>query len=354
MEQQLVTPQTTPTPVATAKRTLGQYFTRRSLWLLPQVRAFIDNSGTRVAYDPYAGGGDLLSAAGEVLGYELFVGLDIDPAMGWPVNDSLDHIPELPDSIIITNPPYLALNSAKRRGIYDSSAAYFEAYPHYQDLYLVAIEKALEHNRFIVAIIPESFLKSNFRQKARLVSVSVLEENPFDDTDTPVAVACFDEREKNPKQISLYKNDQLIMDMSQFNTLLPKARGHHRISFNDPVGQLALRAVDSTDDEVRIGFLLPADFGYSLKRIKHSSRSMTVLRVRSLDKYPFSLPELVHHANELIEAYREGVADLTLTPFKGNTRGGRRRRRLDYLLARMILEKAIDELSERAEQLARR
>ena len=244
--------------------------------------------------------------------------------------------------MIITNPPYLALNSAKRRGIYAPMAAYFEAFPYYQDIYLIALERCLAHNRYVVAIIPETFLKSNFRHKERLVSVSVLEDNPFEDTDTPVCVVCFDGQTKASSAIDIYKNAERVMNLAEFEALLPHAGGHHHITFNARDGQLALRAIDSTDDDVRIGFLDPLVFKYDLDRIKHSSRAMTMLRVERLGEQKIDVAILAARANALVEAYRQRTCDLTLTPFKGNTRGGVRRRRLDYLLARMLLEQALD------------
>ena len=41
---------------------LGQFFTKATLWLKPQVEDFIKRSGCTIAYDPFAGGGDLLNA----------------------------------------------------------------------------------------------------------------------------------------------------------------------------------------------------------------------------------------------------------------------------------------------------
>ena len=42
------------------KRKLGQYFTKKDLWLKPQILHFIKNSNCTIAYDPFAGNGDLL------------------------------------------------------------------------------------------------------------------------------------------------------------------------------------------------------------------------------------------------------------------------------------------------------
>ena len=121
------------------KRQLGQYFTRQQTWLRPHVIAFIKSTNAKVAYDPFAGNGHLLKVA-EDLGIKKTVGLDIDPRLGWKVNDSLVNIPRIDGSIIITNPPYLTNYSAKRKKIFERVSRYF-ASTSYDDLYQVALEK---------------------------------------------------------------------------------------------------------------------------------------------------------------------------------------------------------------------
>jgi hypothetical protein len=49
------------------------------------------------------------------------------------------------------------------------------------------------------------------------------------------------------------------------------------------------------------------------------------------------LSAFVARANAELNRIREASEDLVLAPFKGNTKLGRRRRRLDYELAREIL-----------------
>jgi hypothetical protein len=46
-------------------------------------------------------------------------------------------------------------------------------------------------------------------------------------------------------------------------------------------------------------------------------------------------------ANAALRKIRKDSGDLVLAPFKGNDRSGRRRRRLDYALARRILNEAV-------------
>ena len=50
----------------------------------------------------------------------------------------------------------------------------------------------------------------------------------------------------------------------------------------------------------------------------------------------------VDKCNEILYGIRKNSSDLLLTPFMGNTKSGKRRRRLDFRLARAIIEKAND------------
>jgi hypothetical protein len=53
------------------------------------------------------------------------------------------------------------------------------------------------------------------------------------------------------------------------------------------------------------------------------------------------IPDLISKANALLALIRQRSGDLVLAPFKGNNRAGKRRRRLDYALARRILNNCI-------------
>ncbi|WP_406617005.1 Eco57I restriction-modification methylase domain-containing protein [Mycoplasmopsis adleri] len=168
---------------------LGQFFTKDSIWLKPQIIDFIKKSNCSIAYDPFAGGGDLLNVVQSISNIKKVKGLDIDPSLTWELNDSLNFIPHIDDAIIITNPPYIAKQSASKKKIDLSN--YFKN-SIYDDVYLIALDRMLEAQQFVVAIIPESFLNSSYKQKDRIHSITILEENPFEDTENPVCVVCFD------------------------------------------------------------------------------------------------------------------------------------------------------------------
>ena len=56
---------------------LGQFFTRQKFWLKPQIIDFILNSKCSIAYDPFAGAGNLINIS-KLYGINKIIGLDID------------------------------------------------------------------------------------------------------------------------------------------------------------------------------------------------------------------------------------------------------------------------------------
>lgn len=314
---------------------LGQFNTKSSIWLKPQVVEFIKKSKSKIAYDPFAGAGDLLIASREILGFRSLIGLDIDEALDWQVNDSLIEIPKFDGAIIITNPPYIAKQSASRKKM--DLSKYFST-TKYDDVYLLALDKMLEAQDYVVAIIPESFINSNYKQKNRLSSITILEENPFEDTENPVCVACFDNRIKNFDEINIYKNDKLINTLADILNIRIEPKNNIDITFNTLKGWLGLRAIDSTDDIKYINFDFKDNIKYDWEnRIKVSSRHLTLIDI----DIPDDLREkFIEECNSIIKDLRCKSSDVLLTPFKGNTKSGKRRRRLDFRLARAIMEMA--------------
>ncbi len=88
------------------KRSLGQFFTKNHFWLKDHVLDFIKKTEAEIAFDPFAGGWDLLKVAKEI-GFSKTIGFDIDNNLNWQINDSLKNIDRIEKSIIITNSPYL-------------------------------------------------------------------------------------------------------------------------------------------------------------------------------------------------------------------------------------------------------
>ena len=319
---------------------LGQFFTRNDIWLKSHIADFIVSSKCQTIYDPFAGDGDLLKISSH-LGIQNVLGLDIDKTLGWSYNDSLEAIPHIHNAIIVTNPPYISNYSASRKKVIGSVRHYFEK-SIYDDIYLIALEKMLEAQEYVVAIIPETFINSNFQDKKRLFSITILEENPFNDTDIPVIVACFYVKQKKESEINIYKNNNYIGSLYSLNRLRPTPKHIVDMKFNDKKGWLGLRAIDLTDPENMICFDYKDNIDYDWEAgIKASSRLYSLI---DIDINYSQRNDFIKQANNLLSSLRSTSKDVILSPFKGNMKNGTRRRRLDFKTARAILEQAYMQL----------
>ncbi len=322
------------------KVSLGSFYTTKSGWLTNQVRGFLENALTEsngTLLDPFAGDGHLLEAIKQdtPLGRAVrqVAGFDIQ-GDAWPINDSLIEIPNKQRAVIVTNPPYLANHSAKRKGVDQLVAKYF-ANSTQKNLYRIALENALAAADYVVAIIPETFLLSTF-PKHRLELAVVIQDSLFGDTDAPALVACFGKEVRDDAHI--FTGNQSIGKLSEILALRESSAPKHRMVFNDPAGRIGLRAVDGSDGRTPIAFVAAKDFEYPSASVAVSSRLMTYLDLPDLK--PSDIPFVIESANSELNRIRKASGDLVLAPFKGNDRNGKRRRRLDYALARRILNHA--------------
>lgn len=326
----------------TKKKTiLGQFFTVKTNWLKKHIEEFINESQCSIAYDPFAGAGHLLDVVKNLDTIKQTRGLDIDTTLNWEYNDSLKNIPTIENAIIITNPPYLSKYSASRKKIDKNLKEYFSN-SIYDDIYLIALDKLLEAQDFVVAIIPETFINSSYKQKARLVSITILEENPFEDTETPVLVACFDGRIKPLSEIKVYKNDTFINDLKTIEDMRLVPKKSIDMKFNDRDGWLAVRCVDTTNPKDMLRFDFKENIEYDWKnRIKTSSRAITLINIDIPEnkKQPF-----IDFCNELLTNVRQKSEDIIFSPFKCNMDNGKRRRRLDFYTCRAIIEQSYNSI----------
>jgi hypothetical protein len=330
--------------VSTHKTSKGLFLTRKALWLTSQIEEFITRAlhDGGALIDPFAGEGHLLSVCQQKFNCSV-LGYDVVPGK-WSINDSLLSIPIHNNGVIVTNPPYLAKHSAKRKGVYNSVSAYFEKFD-FDDLYQLALYQCIKAARYTVAIIPETFLNSDF-PKCQLDRVVILENNPFEDTENPVCVACFDSQSQKG-QGKIYVGEEYCGTYADIFRHRQSTSRSNRIIFNDPKGNLALRAVDSTDPKSRMGFAPANGFDYSRENIKVSSRLLTYISIKGITDS--SMQELIRAANEKLEALRSVTFDLIFSPFKGNNKIGKRRRRLDYELARFLLSSALADIENQRE-----
>lgn len=304
----------------TQKTNLGQFFTVSTNWLYPQVIRFIKN---RKILDPYAGDGNIFQSLVSI-GINDFRGMDIDKSKLWNVNDSLKNIPKT-DRMIITNPPYLAKNSANRKNL--GTYKYFKGNT-YSDIYQIALERMLESHNDIVAIVPETFINHPICE-GRLKCITVVEDELFNDTDCPVCVVCY--TEKHTQSTKIYKGDKYCCTLKQLKKHTKTPTNDINIKFNIKSGNIGLRAIDGTGDN-DICFCDPSDLDYPVDKIGTSSRAITIIKVDNGD--------IIDECNRILKEYRNDTYDMLLSPFKGNKKNGTRRRRLDFKTARAIIEEA--------------
>lgn len=316
----------------TKKVELGQFFTKKDIWLKPHIQKFIDSIKFNKVIDPFAGGGHLLKVFDpqhETGGY------DIDPSLSWPINDGLKSMPAHPDDLCVTNPPYLAKTTAsrfKRIGTYQ----YFDMYPEFDDLYLMGLAQCLKSFPYGIAIVPETYLLHP-KKTNRLISATILEENPFDDTDFPVVIVVWGPDEKS--DYDLYKNDAYIGTHKTLYSKVPLSPGLDKavIKFNDPNGNLGIYCIDKGSDITGIKFTTPDQI---TGPIKGTSRTSTKVNVN----LPVNIQNLIARCNDILIQYRTDTHDAFMAPFKGNNKQGVRRRRLDFTTARLIIENALVDL----------
>jgi hypothetical protein len=316
------------------KRSLGQFFTKKHTWYKNHIKDFFSSTQAETIIDPFAGAWDIFS----IFPNYKHIGMDIDPTGWWEINDSLLSIPRIEWSCIVTNPPYLSNYSASRKGILENVSKYFDG-TRYDDLYQRAIDCCLENNDYLIAILPEIYINS-WRLSNRLVSLTVIEENIFDDTDCPICIGCF--WKEISSEISIYKNDKYIGNMSYFNSLRPQYDKSIDIIFNSKNAYIWLRAVDWVYIDKPVQFLKKDELDYSMDNIKVSSRLMTFIDIPAITD--IQKDHLIDEANNILRILREETHDIIFSPFKWNNKAGVRRRRLDYRTARAILEKSYKNL----------
>ncbi len=314
----------------TKKIELGQFFTKKDIWLRPHIRHFIDSVKFNKIIDPFAGAGDLLKPF--VPKYTID-GYDIDPSLTWPINDGLKGIPLHPNDMCVTNPPYLAKTTATRFNRL-GTFQYFDLFPEFDDLYLMGLEQCFNSFPYGVALIPETYLLHPKKSK-RLISATILEDNPFEDTDFPIVIITWGPTEQDDYDI--YKNDTLIGTYNCLVSKIPASTNIDKseIKFNVVSGNLGIVCIDKGDCIGGIKFTTPDKI---TSPIKGSSRTSTRVMVPNT----VNIDDLIISCNLILSKYREDTYDVFMAPFKGNDKNGVRRRRLDFTTARIIIEQGLN------------
>ena len=334
--------------VLNSKIELGQFYTRTNPFAHPRFVEWLRGIPTvsKLKFvEPFAGSNSIIKMVIETfpeISTEAWSAFDISPeaqesnlvpAVSLAKRDTLQDFPTGFD-VCITNPPYLAKNSATRRG----SQVEFE---NYQDLFEISLDRMLSRVPYIAAIIPESFITRGLFQD-RLDFVISLNLEMFDDTEFPVCLAVFSK--ESSTDFEIWRGDLRLGTQQELEANVEELL--HQVQprvfqFNNPVGVLGLTAIDNTTSAT-IRFRTGGDI--ESRKIKGTSRSATRISSPILEGNPHKLEEIIIRSNEILNDYRETTQDVFLTSFKGLREDGKYRRRLDWQTASRILGTAIAEV----------
>lgn len=329
------------------KRLNGQFFTTTNPFVneafirwMTKVNEDPDNLPDII--EPFAGSNNIVWMIRELEFKNAWKSFDIAPAE----ENSVDDVPvEAQDTLVsfptgfkvsITNPPYLAKNSASNLDLPYAGGSY-------EDLYQKALSVMLDNLDYVAAIIPETFVKQGLFHN-RLQAVVSLNCQMFEDTSHPVCLALFvPEVEKKVKaDFEIWRGNQYISTYKTLESYLNVSNIKYSWRFNDPEGIIGLHGADSAKG-ADIAFVSGDNIPSTA--IKHSSRHNT--RISLPDLTVEDAEKLIKSANKLLKSRREATKDVFMTAHRGLREDGKYRRRLDFSQARELLDLAYSQLNKK-------
>lgn len=199
------------------KKEFGQFYTTNYELILKNLN--INPPTCKNIIEPFIGKGDLLPICkkySELYNVPILT-YDIDPHIesGVITMDTLKNPPDYENSIVITNPPYLARNKTKSKEIFD---IYGE-----NDLYKCFLRSIIKGNVIAgIVIIPLNFwcgvrindvkLRDAFLQKYKINQLNIFTNGVFDDTNYTVCSFSFERLE------NIISNQLLNVCIDDFHT----------------------------------------------------------------------------------------------------------------------------------------
>jgi hypothetical protein len=315
--------------VADRKRQHGRFYTEGNPFVLKPFQKWVQRYGLNreKVLEPFAGKNGLIRALREIGLANKFTSCDIEPADS--AVERRDTIANFPRgfNLCVSNPPWLAKNSAKRRGLPFPDTSY-------DDLYKHALALCLQNCTHVAVLVPATFLRSGLF-RSRLDAVIFLhDQRLFADTENPVCLALFSAK---PNCIEIYNDEKFVGRLDELEKYLPRGEGKTRVVFNHPTGDLGFIAFDDTNKQT-IRFIPGKDLADY--EVKFTSRMITRIKTDLGD-----LDSSIRSLNNDIRVFRAATSDVFLTPFKGLRKDGRYRRRMDYGLARDFILKYAEKSS---------
>ena len=320
-----------------SKKLLGQFYTKNNPFDNTLFYKWLEiaNFKNEIILEPFAGSNNIVKMLYD-LGYKnKWICYDIEPSKinNFPnfIINQRNTILDYPKNfkIAITNPPYLAKNSATRNNLPFINTKY-------DDLYKVALDIMLKNNDFVAAIIPESFITQGIFHN-RLYGIISLTYKLFEDTVCPVCLALFIPKNKKLNIIDdfiIYRENNFIVNFKNINRL--KSKNKYDWKFNDPYGEIGLFCIDNTKTK-SIRFVLGNIIASN--KITHSNRGVT--RIKGIPNN-VNIDLFINKLNEELNKFRDNTFDITLTAFKQLRKDGLYRRRLDFKSAKEILNYCLD------------
>jgi len=279
------------------KKINGQYFTTVSPFqgkafeewfaMIPKEKPFLE---------PFAGAGNLFQFI-----EARWKGYDIEPRH--QLVEKRNTITNFPVGfdVCVTNPPYLAKNSASRLNLDVSIQK--------EDLYLDCLDLMLENCSWVAAIIPSTFFLKAKHYK-RLIFWDKIDKKLFSDTDTPAGVAYFGPEDYKARY---FVNGEEIKKFDFKN----KAS----IKYNCEKGNYVLTAIDKVNKRNIHISKYTGSFNRE-KYLKNTSRNYVLF---------YSDKELdIEKINLFIEKWRKKTKDFYLTSFKSLMKDGVYRKRISF------------------------
>ena len=309
------------------KRTKGQYYTLGNPFSLAPFIEWANSIGlsSRKILEPFAGANHIIRSLQSIGLCNHSDSFDIAPAdVGVVQQNTIVSFPKGYD-VCITNPPWLAKNSATRLKLSFPDSPY-------DDLYKHCLCLCLQHCNYVAALIPASYLHSNLFRRRLSRYILLHSESIFNDTDNPVCLALFDK--DDVEDTCIYYDNKFIGNLSSLETHLPIPWKECKITFNDPLGKLGLVTFDNIR-EPSIKFCNVEEIHHY--PVKHSSRYFVRIEC-GIENIPAAVSTL----NGKINTFRNETCDLFLTPFKGIRKDGFYRRRMSFELAKRFIGSVVD------------
>lgn len=313
------------------ERNKGRYLTEANPFIHRLFQEWFSLIPYNTVIEPFAGTCNIPKLVSSVKDNIQWLCYDIEPTKncGYKVvrRDTLLRFPT-GYKVCITNPPYLAKNSATRRKL---------KYPatEYDDIYKFALDIMLKNCDYVAAIVPDSYITSGLFHDRLWGVISITNPLMFSGTDCPVCLAMFTPNCSSDFQI--YVGDKYVGNYNELakHSLSSYNKSSIQWKFNEPMGEIGVICYDGYSNEgitFVAGSIIPCD------SIKHSSRAVT--RVSGLPEH-IPLHLFLVQCNKILEEYRRNTHDVFLTAFKGLRKDGKYRRRIDFKTLRQIMNKAM-------------